>query len=59
MREAHLAGAAEEQAGDGLLDALSPKDLRCDARLNQVDNIGPCSILPELCFLLCPAHAAW
>ena len=58
MREANLAGAAKEQAGDGLLDALGAKDLRRDARLNQVDDIGPRSIFPELRLLLRPAHAA-
>ena len=58
MHEAHLAGAAKEQAGNSLLDALGAKNLRRNARLDQVDDIGPRSIFPELRLLLRPARAA-
>lgn len=54
-RERHLAGAAKEQAGDGLLDALGAKDLWRNALLDQIDDVGARRILPELRLLLSPA----
>ena len=54
----NLAGAAEEEAGDGLLDALRPEDLGRDALRDQVQHVGLRRKLPDLRLLLRAATAS-
>ena len=50
----YLAGAAEQEAGHGLLDALGAEDLGRDALLDEIDHVGPRRKLPELRLFLRP-----
>ena len=56
LRAAHLARAAKQEAGDGLLDLLAAEDLRRDAAEQVGDRVRPRRKLPELSLLLLPAR---